>query len=217
MWTPGVAPNKQRGEPRGGRMQNGHASLLGVLVTTAVFFMLRLGDDVLGESAWAHAPAQTDYRAKWSTGSRTGASRSRNPCVVSCSFQLVLRGGSSSDSGGGSGSSSSDSGPNARPFGTDAPEPSPSRRGINLQLWEASRRGLAGMLGRLVEQGAEVDAAYTALDGTRKNALHFAVLSGHTEAVQALIRAGADVACVDDEVPANPLCTPLKRRMTCVS
>ncbi|KAJ1465672.1 hypothetical protein T484DRAFT_1757244, partial [Baffinella frigidus] len=78
-------------------------------------------------------------------------------------------------------------------FGTLSPVPSPARRHLNLQLWEASRRGLQGLLAGLVQQGAEVDAAFEARDGTRKNALHFATLSGQRGAVLALLQAGADV------------------------
>ena len=103
-------------------------------------------------------------------------------------------------------------------FGTQSPDPSPAHRHLNLQLWEASRRGCKELLAGLVHQGAEVDAAFEARDGSKKNALHFATLSGRRDIVIALLQAGADITCVDDEVPPLPhllfhqpssfLCTP---------
>ena len=48
------------------------------------------------------------------------------------------------------------------------PAASPDRRYLNLQLWEASRQGRAELLEAVVQQGAEVNAAFQTPERARR-------------------------------------------------
>jgi ankyrin repeat protein len=72
---------------------------------------------------------------------------------------------------------------------------------VGRDLIEAARRGDVAEIGRLLAQGANVDAR----DGTNRTPLHHATEGNHIAAAVALIEAGADVNASDgasiDHIP----------------